>query len=166
MGAIAERAGVTRQLLYVHFAGRADLFLELSRVVDADARPPELQASIDDAPDGRAAVAAAVAVQGSIKPAIDAVAHAVDRLRWTDPDAAHAWEERERARLERCVAVMERCADEGVLDPTWTIDGAARLLWSTTSQRAWRELTVEGDWTTAQWVERTTRLLGDSLLAD
>src|SRR5438874_4776347 len=70
MSDIAGAADVTRQLLYFHFENRTALLLELSRLIDAEARTPTLQATIDDAPDARAALRAAVRVQAAIKPKI------------------------------------------------------------------------------------------------
>ncbi len=163
MGEIAHAAGVTRQLLYVRFDSRADLLLELSRMVDAEVRTPQRQSVVDDAPDAGAALREAVALQGRIKPELAGVADAIDRLRPHDDDAASAWAERESARLDRCRAVIDRLDQDGVLDPVWTSDEAARLLWATTSQRAWRDLVVDGDWSTQQWVECTTRLLERAL---
>lgn len=164
MARIARAAGVTRQLLYVHFRGRADLLVELSRAVDREVRTPELQDRIDRAPTGVDALREAVAVQGRIKPRIHGVASAIDRARATDPDAAAAWDEREEARFRRCVDVVRRLRDDGVLDPAWTVEDGARLLWSMTSQRAWAELVHDAGWSTDRWVDHTTRALERALL--
>lgn len=164
MSAIAREAGVTRQLLYVHFDGRADLLLELSRRIDRAVRTPALQSRIDDAPSGVVALRETVAVQGAIKPRLDAVASAIDRMRATDADAAGAWDEREQARYERCLAVTRRLRREASLQSTWTPAPAARLLWSMTSQRAWQELVGVGGWSTTTWVRNTTETLERSLV--
>lgn len=159
MGQIAATAGVTRQLLYFHFEGRADLLLQLSRAVDAEARTPSLQQRIDEAPDATMALGEMVAVQGEIKPRINGIASAIDRLRATDTSAAAAWEERESARLRRVSEVIERLANEHRLAPDWTVEAASRMAWSATSQRAWNELVIEAGWTTREWVRHTTTLL-------
>jgi AcrR family transcriptional regulator len=164
MGRIARAAGVTRQLLYLHFEGRADLLLALTRAVDEEVRPAAQQERVDAAPDGRTALREAVALQARIKPRIAAVAAAIDRLRPTDPDAAAAWREREDARFDRARQVVGRLAAEGLLRPDLPTDDAARLLWSATSLRAWTELVVESGWTAEQWVRRTAELLERSLL--
>ncbi|MDX1512012.1 MAG: TetR family transcriptional regulator [Nitriliruptorales bacterium] len=164
MGSIAAAAGVTRQLLYFHFDGRADLLLELSRLIDAEVRTGDLQATIDDASDAASALRAAVKVQAAIKPRIDAITAAMDRLRAIDPDVAAAWDERDEARLERCGRVILRLSAEQCLAPGWRPEDAARLLWSMTSQQAWRELTRAG-LSTDEWCAMTTRALEDTLLA-
>lgn len=163
MGEIAEAAGVTRQLLYFHFDGRADLLLELSRRVDAQARRPERQARVDEAPDGLTALREAVALQGYIKPRIHGVVRAIDHLRSSDPDAERTWREREEARGARCVAVVARLQGEGTLRQEWDVTTAAALMAMATSQDAWQALVIDGDWTTARWVRETTRFLERAL---
>lgn len=164
MGRIAQAAGVTRQLLYLHFTGRADLLLEVARDLDARIRTPSAQARVDGAPDGVSALRAAVALQGRIKPRIHHVAAAIDRLRASDADASAAWEEREAARYRRARDVVSRLEAEGLLDPVWTVPDAARLLWSATSQHAWADLVLDAGWSTARWVRHTTLLLERALL--
>jgi AcrR family transcriptional regulator len=164
MGQIARAAGVTRQLLYLHFAGRADLLLAVTRAVDAEVRPVSEQQLVDAATDARTALREAIALQGRIKPRIAAVAAAIDRLRPTDPDAAAAWREREDARFQRARQVIVCLAEEGVLGNGWSVEDAARLLWSTTSQRAWTEMVVDSGWSTDLWVRRTTELLEGALV--
>lgn len=164
MSDIAREAGVTRQLLYVHFDGRADLLLELSRQVDADVRTSGRQSRIDRADSAVDALREAVLVQGHIKPRIHGVAAAIDRLRDRDPDAAAAWKEREDARYRRCLDLTRRMRTEGVLVDSLTPAVAARLIWSMTSQRAWNELVNEAGWSTSAWTRRTTRALERTLL--
>ena len=164
MGAIAQEAGVTRQLLYLHFANRAQLLLEVSRVADAAARTPARQARIDEAEDALTALREAVALQGHIKPRIYAVARAVDRLRDTDPDADAVWRERERSRLDRCRSVVRRLETEGLLREEWTARRGGELLWSVTSLRAWEELVVDAGWSTRAWVAHTTDLVERTLV--
>lgn len=164
MSDIAREAGVTRQLLYVHFDGRADLLLELSRQLDAEARTPERQSRIDRADSAVDALREAVLVQGHIKPRIHGVAAAIDRLRDRDPDAAAAWNEREDARYRRCLDLTRRMRTEGVLADSLTPATAARLMWSMTSQRAWSELVDEAGWSTKTWTRHTTRALERTLL--
>lgn len=164
MSAIADAAGVTRQLLYVHFDGRADLLLQLSRRIDETVRTPAVQARVDDAASAVDALRETVAVQGLIKPSINAVAAAIDRMRHDDRDAARAWDEREAARHQRCLDVTRRMRKDGRLRAGWSPESAARLVWSLTSQRAWQELVAEGDWTTAAWVRHTTRTLESTLV--
>lgn len=164
MSDIAREAGVTRQLLYVHFDGRADLLLELSRQVDAEVRTPERQSDIDSAASAVDALREAVRVQGHIKPRIHGVASAIDRLRDRDPDAAAAWTEREGARYSRCLDLARRMHAEGVLTYSFTTTTAARLIWSMTSQRAWNELVNEAGWSTRTWTRHTTCALERTLL--
>lgn len=165
MGEIARSAGVTRQLLYIHFESRAQLLLEVSRHADVSARTPRREARIHDAPDAVTALREAVALQGYIKPKIHAVARAVDRLRATDADAAAVWEERESARLSRCADVVRRLDDEGVLAPSWSIPAAAAMFWSVTSLRAWEELVMDRGWSRRAWIAHTTRVVEGALVA-
>lgn len=164
MGAVAKRAGISRQAVYLHFDDRAALLLELTRTVDAAERTPEEQQRVDQAPTGRAALAQAIALQARLKPKLHGVATALDALRRADPDAEAAWRERDDARLERCVQVIRRLAAEGELAPGWEIRDAARLMWAVTSQRVWEDLVLNQGWPTDRYTSHLTRLLERALL--
>jgi AcrR family transcriptional regulator len=166
MSEIASKAGVTRQLLYLHFDSRTALLVELSRRLDASARTPELQATIDDAPTGREALRAAVRVQAAIKPKIYALATSLELLAPNDDAAAAAIAERESARHGRCRAVIRRVRQEGDLASGWSAAAATDLMWSATSLRAWVELVKGRRWSSATWIKRTTAVLESSLLKD
>jgi AcrR family transcriptional regulator len=164
MGEVADRAGVSRQALYLHFADRTDLFLEVSRLADATARTPARQRRIDEAPTGRDALREAIALQAWLKPRLRGVATAIDVLRRTDPAADAAWREREHARLGRCEQVVQRLHDEGELAPGWDVASAARCYWAVTSQRVWDDLVLDQGWTTARYRKHMTVLLEAALL--
>ena len=164
MGEVAARAGVSRQALYLHFADRSALLLEVTRAADAAARTPAEQARVDQAPTGAAALAEAIALQARLKPQLRAVASALDALRRSDPAAQAAWEEREHARLGRCEQVVARLAEDGALAPPWTVQSAAQLLWAATSQRVWEDLVPGQRWTRQQYTTHLTTLLTRALL--
>lgn len=133
------------------------------RMVDAEVRTPELQALIDNAPDGREALHRAVLVQGKIKPRIDGLVSAVENARTRDPDLARAWQEREQARLDRLTQVITRLREESLLRQEWTVAIAARSAWVATSQHSWQALVRDGDWSTRRWVAHVSQLLNLAL---
>lgn len=164
MGQVARHAGVSRQALYLHFADRTDLLLDVSRMVDASARTPERQRRVDDAPTSRAALREAIALQAVIKPELQGVAAAIHALRRTDPAADEVWKEREHMRLARARDVITRTQAAGELAEQWTVDTAARLLWAITSQRVWEDLVVDQGWTSDEYCRHLTELLESALL--
>lgn len=164
MGEVANRAGLSRQALYLHFIDRSALFLEVSRLADSMNRTPARQRRIDEAPTARDALREAIALQAWLKPRLRGVATAIDVLRRSDPAADVAWKEREHARLERCTQVVRRLHDEGELAPGWDVATAARCLWAVTSQRVWDDLVMDQGWSTAQYRKHLTALLEAALI--
>jgi AcrR family transcriptional regulator len=164
MGEVAALAGVSRQALYLHFADRTDLFLEVSRLADTTARTPPRQRRIDDAPTARDALREAIAVQALLKPELKGVATSLDVLRRSDSAADAAWKEREHARLERCRQVVQRLSDEGELASEWNVTTAAQCLWAVTSQRVWDDLAIDQGWSNRQYRDRITVLIESALL--
>lgn len=161
---VARQAGVSRQALYLHFADRASLLLEVSRLVDATLRTPARQRRVDEAPRGRHALREAVALQAWLKPRLHGVATALDVLRRTDPAAQAAWQEREHARLQRCEQVVRRLDAEGDLADGWDVPAAARCFWAITSQRVWDDLVNDQGWSTTRYRTHITMLLESALL--
>lgn len=164
MSQIATRAGVSRQALYLHFADRTTLFLDVSRMADTEARTPARQRRVDEAPSGREALRETIALQAWLKPHLRGIATALDVLRRTDPAADAAWKEREHARLGRCEEVVKRLYDEGDLAARWRVATAAQCLWAVTSQRVWDDLVVDQGWSSARYRAHLTELLEAALL--
>lgn len=164
MGQVAAAAGVSRQALYLHFADRTQLFLEVSRLADSSFRTPARQRRVDQAPTAREAFREAIALQAWLKPRLKGVATAIDVLRRSDAAADAAWNEREHARLRRCEEVVRRLRDEGELAPDWDVPTAAQCLWAVTSQRVWDDLVHDQGWSTAKYRTHLTSLLEAALL--
>jgi AcrR family transcriptional regulator len=164
MGAVAKRAGISRQALYIHFANRTSLFVEVSRLVDSTERTTDRQSLVDRAGTGREALRQAVALQGVLKPRVNGLAVTMDVMRRADPAADAAWKEREHARLDRCEEVIRRLDIEGSLGPEWDILTAAQLMWAVTSQRVWDDLVCDQGWSQARYVTHVTTCLEKTLL--
>ena len=112
MGEVADRAGVSRQALYLHFAGRADLFLEVSRYADATARTPSRQRRVDLATTGRDALREAIALQAYLKPRLQGVLH-------DEGEVAPGWDIASAARCLWAVT-SQRVWDDLVIDQGWS----------------------------------------------
>jgi AcrR family transcriptional regulator len=164
IGQIAERAGISRQALYLHFADRAKLFIELTRWIDQRYRTPLRQEQVDRAATALLALEESVRLQAFLKPRLRGIANALDALRRSDDAAAAAWNERETERLKRCRTLVERLADEGRLAKSLDAETASKLMWAVTSQRMWEDLVVDQHFTAPQYVAHITHLLTTALV--
>ena len=166
LGDIAVLAGVSRQTLHYQFRGKAELLLEVCNAVDADVRDLEVEAAASIQGLGAlGALRAHVDSRARIAPRLNALAGGLERLRVFDPAAQAVWREREEQRYQQVEALTARLAAEGQLGPGWTVPAAARMIWSATSQRAWRDLVAEAGWTSQEWSVRTLALLEATLIA-
>lgn len=132
MAEVAERAGISRQAVYLHFPDRAGL---LAAVRQRFVLPPH--GSIAEAPSARAALSAVLAGLAETYPAL-----------WPVLQAAGAAELPDR--LELCQALAGRFRDEGALAPHLAPGTAADILFSLTSPALWHELTQRG-WDAARY---------------
>lgn len=165
MGAVAERAGVSRRALYLHFASRGELLLALHDHVDTEL---DLAASIDPvvaAPDAVTALEEFAAHLARYHPRILAIDLAVLRVRDDDPDVAVLVERGMQVWHECCRSLAQRLADEGRLAEPWTVDTAADLIWSFMFPETLGRLTVERGWSTERYGELLAVVLRRTLVA-
>jgi AcrR family transcriptional regulator len=156
MSALARAVGISRQALYLHFPGRAQLLLALVAHVDDQGQLDAGRAAVQQAADAAGAVRAWVQMQAWRNPQIAAVARALDDTRHTDPAAAAAWADRTGSRLAGAISVTERLRAEGRLDPTWPTAEAAALLWELTSFRVWDDLVNDAQIAPERYAEIVT----------
>lgn len=162
----ADRAGVSRQAVYLHFGDRAGLLLALVEYMPETLRFQELLAHVFDAPTGAEMLQRAVEVHSTYSAKIDSVAQVLEATQYRDKALGAAWRDRmDRSRVAHR-AIIQRIADEGQLADGWTVDAAADLFYTFTMQGPWRELTRELGWTPEQYAENVLRLFRRSLLAE
>ena len=122
MAQVAEKAGFSRQAVYLHFPGREAL-------LDALRAESPTAPNLDAAPSARAALGLMIAAQSNADPALAALAE--------PPGDA-------QARLEHCRRVAGRFKDEGALAPQLSVATGTALLWTLPSPAVWRDLTGLG----------------------
>lgn len=163
-GDIAVAAGVSRQTLHQHFSGKAEVFKEVSRLIDTVASELQDLSPVDESAGAIHALRQMVARRGNIEAFVHPIMTGIERLRHVDTAAAEAWAQREELRARQAMALVERLTAEGCLASGWSREEAAALIWSTTSHRAWSELVLDAGWTAEQWTDRTTTLLENALV--
>lgn len=159
MAEIAKAAKVSRQAVYLHFADRADLLVNLVRYTDEKRGLAEEIRKIEQAPTGAAQLRAMASLQARSNPAIWAQARAFEAVRRTDKAADRSWRDRLQHRLEGCRAIVARLQKEGALRPGLDPATAADLLWNITSLRTWEDLVLDRKWSARRYENRITELL-------
>lgn len=163
---VADRAGVSRQAVYLHFGDRAGLLVALVRHMDEVIEVGRLSAPVFEAATPEETLARLMELHSIVTPKIDSVARVLESSQYQDEGLAAAWRDRmaQRRAVNRLIA--QRIADASRLAPAWTVETAADLLYTLTMPGLWRELTVELGWSAAQYADHMARLLQASLLSD
>lgn len=163
---VAERAGVSRQAVYLHFGHRAGLLLALVEFMPDTLGFQELLAHVFAAESGVEMLRRAVALHSTYSAKIESVARVLEAAQYQDAALGAAWRDRMNRSRAAHRAIIERIAAEGQLADGWTVDDAGDLFYTVTMQGPWRELTHELGWSPEQYTERMTKLLLDSLVAE
>lgn len=165
MAAVAERAGVTRRAVYLHFTCRAQLVTELFDFVSEVEGLAASLAAVWEAPDAAAALEEWAAHLARFQPQVVELTRAADNLHRSDPAAA-AHRERylsdQLAVCRRLAAWLER---EGRLAAPWTIDTAADMLFGLISTDLLERLLRERRWTRQRLARHLALLLRSTFVA-
>ena len=159
MARVADRAGVSRRAVYLHFASRAEL---MTGLFDHVSREEGLDVSVSAVWSARDSVAALTEWARHIAryhPRILAVDRAVDHVRRTDPDA-----EQHRAIVIKdqqaaCRRLVRWLADEDRLAPQWSVDTATDMLWALMSSEMLARLLCDRRWSAGQLADGLASLL-------
>jgi AcrR family transcriptional regulator len=144
--AVAERAGVTRRAVYLHFASRTDL---ISALFDHVASAEGLERSmlkVHQAPDALSALDEWAAHLARYHPKVLPVDRALQRVWHTDPDAAQHRKRVVAEKLSNCRHLAERLADEGRLADEWSVASATDMLFALISSDMIEALLVDRHW--------------------
>lgn len=165
MTAVAERAGVTRRAVYMHFPTRGALVGEL---FDHVAQVEGLAGSLEPvwgAPNSVSALDEWAAHLARYHPRLLAVDRAVQRVWRDDPDAAAHRARVVKAKLTNCRRLATRLAEEGRLAPGWTTGSAADMLFALIASDVIEALIVDRRWSRAQLAEHLALLFRSTFVA-
>lgn len=162
---VAERAGVSRQAVYLHFGNRQGLLLALVRHMDETLELGDLLAHVYAATDGRQLLERAMRLStefwGKVAPVASVLVGSQE-----DDALRSAWRDRMAFRRGTFRRMAERLDELGELASSWNVDDASDLLYALTHFDSWRELTGELGWSDDHYAEAMSALLGRALLGD
>ncbi len=165
MGAVAKAADVSRQAVYLHFADRAQLLVELTEVIDKESDLDRWVDAMQGAPSASAAVQLWAEMQVERNPRLVPLGRALDAERSNDTASAAAWRNRLTNRLGFARVLVGRLAEEGKLHPSWDREHAALLLAELTSFRVWDDFVNEWEMPPAAYVRTVLSAALSSLAA-
>jgi AcrR family transcriptional regulator len=159
MAAVAAKAGVTRRAAYLHFASRAQLVSQLFEHVAKQEGLDDSLRRVWEAPDAVAALDEWARHLARYHTRLLAVDRAVERVRRADEDAARHRERVAAGKLHGCRNLARRLADEARLQPPWTVESAADMLYALTSSDVVEGLTIDRGWSHDELADRLALLL-------
>ncbi|MGF1467540.1 MAG: TetR/AcrR family transcriptional regulator [Sandaracinaceae bacterium] len=163
---VAQRAGVSRQALYLHFGDRQGLLLALVAHMDQTLQLGESLAHVHAAPTGAELLRRAMQLNTEFWAAVRPVAQVLEAAQYHDEALGAAWRDRMRLRRRTFAAMIERLAERGELADAWTPETATALLYAVAHFDTWRELTEHLGFSDDAYAEAVGQLLCRALLAD
>lgn len=165
MAAVAERAGVSRRAVYLHFATRTELLTALYRSLgETEDLGRSLQA-VWDCPDAVTALTEWAEHIARSHPRILGIIRAVERARYGDPDAAELWRTAQGNWHKGSRRLIRWLADEGRLAPRWTVDTAADLMWALMSIDVLDRLINQRHWSRRRTADQLAALFQATFVA-
>ena len=161
--AIAQEAGVSRQLVYFHYANRAGLLLAMAR------RRDEASAFSRRVTTARA-LAPVDALEAVLRawcddlPGLLPVARALEAALVTGDEGGEVWTDRMDELHDIFASVLRRVHEAGRLDDRWTVATATDWTWARVQPSTFDQLVSRRGWRPGDYTERTVAsLLGELL---
>jgi AcrR family transcriptional regulator len=166
MKAVADRAGVTRAAVYLHFPTRAHLVNALFDHMADAANLAESLSHVWSASDAASALDEWARHLARYHVRLLAVDRAVQRVRHIDADAAAHWKRVSAAKLANCRRLTTRIAAEGSLAAPWTPSTAADMLYALSTSDVVESLIVDRRWSRRRFVEHLGALLKSTFVTE
>ncbi|MET0511726.1 MAG: TetR/AcrR family transcriptional regulator [Thermoleophilaceae bacterium] len=160
---VAEAAGVSRQLVYIHFGDRAGLLLAMARHHDERSGFRARVADTRSLPPAEG-LEALLREWFAYIPEILPVAAALQAAAAGGDPAAAAWGDRMDDLRAAFRVALARLRRGGRLNTAWTVEAAADWVWSRSHLSAWQQLVGERGWSTGRFVERSVRSILSELV--
>jgi AcrR family transcriptional regulator len=158
--AVAKKAGVSRQAIYLHFASKADLLTALHmHIFSTDVAPSLERHPIWTAPTALAALDAAIAVDAEVASKVWRIHEALVVARRHHPEVDETLRPREQDRYAEHIRLGRWLKKEGNLPQGMRVATFADMLWGLASIGTFVNLVVERDWS----VDRFKRWVGDTV---
>lgn len=165
MAAVAERAGVTRRAVYLHFTSRAELVTSLFDYLAEQEGLSDSLRRVRDAPDAISMLEQWARHMAAYATRLLAVDLAVNRVWQQDPDAALHRDRIVASQRHNARMMAERLDSEGILAPGWTADTAADMLWALMSSDIIERLVTARHWSRHRFSEHYFTLLRGTFIA-
>ena len=160
--AVAKKAGVSRQAIYLHFPSKAELLTALHlHIFDTDVVPALRRYPISDATTGLDALDATVAADTEIIDRVWRIHESLTVARRQHPEVDQTLIPREEEHYEGLLDVGRRLERDGALPPTMPVGLFTDMVWGLLNLGTFRNLVVERGWSLEQyrdWVRDTIRL--------
>lgn len=163
VAAVARRAGVSRQAVYLHFENRRALGVAAARWLDEREDVHAATAPIAAAQTPAAALDAYAEFLGAYNPRIAPVVRMAYRLR-SLPELEEVWQDRLRARRGGAETIATRLAEADCLRAPFSVESAGDWLAAMGSVLLWEELTQDFGWTTPRYVQHLQAMFRATLL--
>lgn len=163
---VANRAGVSRQAVYLHFGSRAGLLMAVVRSMDDDAEIREKLEETLEVEDPAKAFRQFVSQWLAFAIEIQPIASALFAARREDSAAADAWEDRARDLRAGFRAATKRLEDKGLLREGLSAPSAANLAWAFCSIAVVEQLVVDLEWSGDRVVRETTEAAWRAISSD
>jgi AcrR family transcriptional regulator len=162
LAAVAKKAGVSRQAIYLHFPSKAELLTALHQHIFAtDVAPATARHPITDTMTAWEALEATIAVDVEVAATVWRIHEALTMARRQHPEVEQTLRPREQERYDELLALGRRLEREGALPPTIDVPTFADMLWGLMNTGTYRNLVVERGWSVDRyrcWVHHTIRL--------
>lgn len=162
LGAVAKKAGVSRQAIYLHFQSKAELLTALHlHIYATDVLPAIERHPMTDAAPALEELDSMIAVDVDVVSRVWRIHEALQMARRQHPEVEETLRPREEDRYRPMLDLGRRLKREGALPAHIPAGMFADMLWGLLGVGTYRSLVLERGWSLDQyrrWVRNTIRL--------